>query len=223
MRSAPACAVRAASREIPAELAAHVFIVPITVAIVAVHPHVPPPVTMMPRHSMPVLGPTDTLRAGVGIQVSCGHGKWRRSERRLLDAGMGQCLSYNGRCGQRKKRNESERRQDFAHRRFPWLAGEALPERSTARTRPAVTAKVPTWLQIWWHRSRGCTGSESQVRQAKNPQPSYFGGADVPLRGSGSWSGEGSPPKSRSATTTIAATPSRSGIRPRLLTTGAGP
>jgi hypothetical protein len=129
MRSAPACAVRAASREIPAELAAHVFIVPITVAIVAVHPHVPPPVTMMPARSMcmsTVLGPTDTPRAGVGIQVSCRHGERRRSERRLLDAGMNQCLCYNGRCGQREKRNESERRQNFAHRRFPWLAGEAL-------------------------------------------------------------------------------------------------
>jgi hypothetical protein len=181
MRPAPACAVRAASREIPAELAAHVFIVPITVAIVAVHPHVPPPVTMMPARSMcmsTVLGPTDTPRAGVGIQVSCRHGERRRSERRLLDAGMNQCLCYNGRCGQREKRNESERRQNFAHRRFPWLAGEALPEPSTTRTRPAVTAKVPTWLQKWWH-SPGRELVPSQARQAKHPRPSYFGGDEV--------------------------------------------
>jgi hypothetical protein len=167
MRSAPACAVRAASREITAELAAHVFIAPIAVSIVAVHPHIPPPVTMMPRHSMParsmcmstVLGPTETLRAGLCIQVSCGHAKRRRSERRLLDTGISQCLRYNGRRGQREKRNESERGQDFAHRRFPWLAGEALLVPSTARTRPTVTAKVPTWLQKWWHLARDRTRS----------------------------------------------------------------
>ena len=162
MRSVPACAVCTASREIPAELAAHVFIVPITVAIVAVHPHVPPPIAMMScsARMSPMLGPADTLRAGVGIQISYGHGKRRRGERRLFDAGTRQCLCYNGRGGQREKRNESERRQDFAHGRFPWLAGEARPAPTTARTSPTVTAKVPTWLQKWWHLARARRRSE---------------------------------------------------------------
>jgi hypothetical protein len=163
MRSAPASTVGAAPREIAAELAAHVFIVPVTVAIVTVHPHIPPPVAMIPRRSIParsmcmvtMLGPTDTPHTGFCIQVGCGHGKRRRSERRLSGAGTGQCLSYNGWCGQREKREQSERRQNFGHNRFPQLAGKARPEPSTARTTSTVTAKTPTWLQKWWHAAWG--------------------------------------------------------------------
>ena len=78
VRPAPACTVRASPGEIAAELTAHVLIMPVTVAIVAVDPHVPPAVAMMPRRSMPaypmrmatVLDPTGAPLARAGLDFA---------------------------------------------------------------------------------------------------------------------------------------------------------
>lgn len=131
MRPAPASTVGgAATCEIAAELAAHILVVPVTVAIVAVHPHVPPAVAMMPRRSMPaypmcmatVLDPSCAPRAGAGFDftaVSLG----RRGRCVLFGwlpgARVWRCLGYNGRDGQGDDRNEGERSQNFAHWWFP--------------------------------------------------------------------------------------------------------
>jgi len=158
VRPAPACTVRASPGEIAAELTAHVLIMPVTVAIVAVDPHVPPAVAMMPRRSMPaypmrmatVLDPTGAPLARAGLDFAAVD--FDRRRRCVLfgwlpGARIRRCLSYNGRDGQSEKRNEGELSQNFAHGRFPCSKCESKP--STTRMSGVVTVKLPTWLQKW--------------------------------------------------------------------------
>lgn len=71
MTPAPACAVRAASCEIATELAAHVFIVAVAVAIVcAIHPYVTPAVALMPRHAMPACAKSMMTVPGIHAEVA---------------------------------------------------------------------------------------------------------------------------------------------------------